>query len=165
MQKREETLLLFLLDYRERRYKCEYNVSQGRWGSQRRYCICWCFRHELCPRLAVHTLRLPRRGGGWHCWRRSRSSDQHLERLHWPSPEVETKDVNRLQIWEETRKVPLRKQKVDITTVFYEILWSVFKMVIVDSEEIREREIYNKDVGVGEVWSEEECGAVFWIYF
>lgn len=50
--------------------------------------------------------------------------------------------------------MPLRKQKIDITTVFYEILWSVFKMVIVDSEEIREREIYNKDVGVGGgMWS------------
>lgn len=38
--------------------------------------------------------------------------------------------------------MPLRKQEIDIMTVFYKILWCVFKMVVVDSEEIREREIY-----------------------
>lgn len=141
----------FLLDYRERVYKCEYTVSRGRWGSQRRCCICWCFRRELCLRPAVHTLRPPHPGAGWHCWRRSRSSDLHLERLHWPSPKIETKkkDADRLQRWKETRKYSRKKEEnwcnelLTVNVFCYIFSWA-FSAFIIDSEEMWEREIYKK---------------------
>lgn len=86
--------LFFLLDRTEGdNRRVGLNVSRGRWGIQRRYCICCCFHRELCPHQAARKFHLPRRGEGQHCWTHSRSSGQHLEQLRWLLPEMETRHV------------------------------------------------------------------------
>lgn len=92
--------LFFLLDHTEGdKRRVGLNVSRGRWGIQRRYCICCCFHRELCPHQAARKFHLPRRGEGQHCWTHSRSSGQHLEQWHWPSPEMEARCERRWLRW------------------------------------------------------------------
>lgn len=61
-------------------------LSRGRWGIQRRCCICLCSLRGPCLRPAARTPHRPRPNAGSHCWRHSRNSDQRPEQWRWLLP-------------------------------------------------------------------------------
>ena len=106
-------------------------VSLGKWGSQRRCCICWCSPRAPSLRPAAHTPRLPRPGAGSRCWRRSRNSDRHPGQWRWLLPVARTHTAHTVErdadSYEKDNKAyePHRNVSCGSRTLFMQPVWSL----------------------------------------